>query len=248
MICGCAGISRPARSRSSLRTSRDRRGSWTSSGPRTTRRHSRSIDESCARPAHGRVESRSTRKAMRSSSPSRPHRERSLPPGRSWTDSARDRFAFASASTRVRRSSPTKATSVPMSTAPPASRRRGTAARCSSPSATRALLDGDSCVDLGEHRFKDLAAAERVYQLGDARVSTAPEPLPDEPPRSGDAVPRPRARARRGRGAARARRRAAPDHDRAGRDRQDAAGAPGCCRGFGRVSGRHLVGRARAAA
>ena len=34
-------------------------------------------------------------------------------------------------------------------------------------SATRALLDGDSLRDLGEHRFKDLAAAERVYQLGD---------------------------------------------------------------------------------
>jgi predicted ATPase/class 3 adenylate cyclase len=34
-------------------------------------------------------------------------------------------------------------------------------------SATRALLDGDSLRDLGGHRFKDLAAAERVYQLGD---------------------------------------------------------------------------------
>ena len=34
-------------------------------------------------------------------------------------------------------------------------------------SATAALVEGDSLVDLGEHRFKDLAAPERVYQLGD---------------------------------------------------------------------------------
>jgi predicted ATPase/class 3 adenylate cyclase len=34
-------------------------------------------------------------------------------------------------------------------------------------SATAALLGGDSLVDLGEHRFKDLAAPERVFQLGD---------------------------------------------------------------------------------
>jgi predicted ATPase len=33
--------------------------------------------------------------------------------------------------------------------------------------ATAALLDGDPLVDLGEHRFKDLSAPERVYQLGD---------------------------------------------------------------------------------
>ena len=32
---------------------------------------------------------------------------------------------------------------------------------------TRALLDGDPLLDLGEHRFKDLAAAERVFQLGE---------------------------------------------------------------------------------
>ena len=54
-----------------------------------------------------------------------------------------------------------------MSTAPPASRPPGTAARCSSHRRPAALLDGDSLRDLGEHRFKDLAAAERVYQLGD---------------------------------------------------------------------------------
>jgi predicted ATPase/class 3 adenylate cyclase len=32
---------------------------------------------------------------------------------------------------------------------------------------TAALVTGDSLRDLGEHRFKDLAAPERVYQLGD---------------------------------------------------------------------------------
>ena len=36
--------------------------------------------------------------------------------------------------------------------------------------------------DLGDHRFKDLAAAERVYQLGGQALSAAQEPLPDEPP------------------------------------------------------------------
>jgi predicted ATPase/class 3 adenylate cyclase len=34
-------------------------------------------------------------------------------------------------------------------------------------STTAGLLDGDSLVDLGEHRFKDLSAPERVYQVGD---------------------------------------------------------------------------------
>ncbi|MGH3079056.1 MAG: ATP-binding protein [Gaiellaceae bacterium] len=34
-------------------------------------------------------------------------------------------------------------------------------------SSTASLLDGDSLVDLGEHRFKDLSAPERVYQLGE---------------------------------------------------------------------------------
>ena len=35
-------------------------------------------------------------------------------------------------------------------------------------SSTAALVGLDGLVDLGEHRFKDLAAPERVYQLGDA--------------------------------------------------------------------------------
>jgi predicted ATPase/class 3 adenylate cyclase len=36
-------------------------------------------------------------------------------------------------------------------------------------SATAALVEPDGLDDLGEHRFKDLAAPERVYQLGDGR-------------------------------------------------------------------------------
>lgn len=35
-------------------------------------------------------------------------------------------------------------------------------------SATAALLEGGSLIDLGEHRFEDLAAPDRVFQLGDA--------------------------------------------------------------------------------
>jgi predicted ATPase/class 3 adenylate cyclase len=38
-------------------------------------------------------------------------------------------------------------------------------------SATAALLDADGLVDLGEHRFKDLSAPERVYQLGDGEFA-----------------------------------------------------------------------------
>jgi predicted ATPase/class 3 adenylate cyclase len=34
-------------------------------------------------------------------------------------------------------------------------------------SSTSALIDGDGLLDLGEHRFKDLSAPERVYQLGE---------------------------------------------------------------------------------
>src|SRR5205085_7925047 len=32
---------------------------------------------------------------------------------------------------------------------------------------TRDLVGGDSLQDLGEHRLKDLAAPERIYQLGE---------------------------------------------------------------------------------
>jgi predicted ATPase/class 3 adenylate cyclase len=35
--------------------------------------------------------------------------------------------------------------------------------------ATRALIDSDGLEDLGEHRLKDLAAPERIYQVGDGK-------------------------------------------------------------------------------
>ena len=69
-------------------------------------------------------------------------------------------------------------------------------------SAATASLVEVELTDLGEHRFKDLAAPERVYQLGDACVSGAQVAVPDEPAGSGDDVPRPRAGAGRDRGAA----------------------------------------------
>ena len=68
--------------------------------------------------------------------------------------------------------------------------------------ATASLVDVE-LTDLGEHRFKDLAAPERVYQLGEGDVPTAQVAVPDEPAGTGDAVPRPRARAGRDRRAAR---------------------------------------------
>ena len=34
---------------------------------------------------------------------------------------------------------------------------------------TRALLDDDDLQDLGQHRLKDLAALERIYQSGDKK-------------------------------------------------------------------------------
>ena len=52
------------------------------------------------------------------------------------------------------------------SIAPLASPPQDTAARCSCPRPRRSSLEID-LADLGEHRFKDLGAPERVYQLGD---------------------------------------------------------------------------------
>jgi class 3 adenylate cyclase len=71
-------------------------------------------------------------------------------------------------------------------------------------SATAALLEDDLLADLGEHRFKDLAAPERVYQLGGTEFPPPLEPVPHEPSRPCDAVPRPGARARGRRRAPRA--------------------------------------------
>ena len=73
-------------------------------------------------------------------------------------------------------------------------------------SAATASLVELELTDLGEHRFKDLAAPERVYQLGDDTFPGAQVSVPDEPPGAGDDVPRPRARAGRDRGVAAGRR------------------------------------------
>ena len=54
-------------------------------------------------------------------------------------------------------------------------------------SASTASLVDTELTDLGEHRFKDLGAPERVFQLGERRVPRPEEPLPDEPSGSGDA-------------------------------------------------------------
>jgi predicted ATPase len=53
-----------------------------------------------------------------------------------------------------------------MSIAQHGSQLPGTAGRFSSRLRNAALVDQNELRDLGEHRFKDLAAAERVYQLG----------------------------------------------------------------------------------
>ena len=81
---------------------------------------------------------------------------------------------------------------------------------------TAALLEGDSLIDLGEHRFKDLAAPERVYQLGDGAFPPLQSLQSDEPPHSGDPVPRAGARAGRGRRAPATRRAPSSHADGAG--------------------------------
>ena len=113
--------------------------------------------------------------------------------------------------------------------------------------ATAGLVDPDGLRDLGEHRLKDLSAPERIYQFGERRVPAAQEPLPHEPARSRDAVPRPRARARRGRRAADRRRASPADAHRPGRRRQDTPRAAGGGRGRRPLRGRRLLGAARAA-
>ena len=113
--------------------------------------------------------------------------------------------------------------------------------------------------DRGARRARGAARPRRAPAQGSVRagadlparrrrVPAAQEPLPHEPAGPGDALPRPRARA--GRGASTLL--AAPDvrladADRPGRNRQDAARAPGGRRLGGRLSGRRLVGAARGA-
>ena len=109
------------------------------------------------------------------------------------------RSTCASVCTPGRRSSPTRATSVTTFTAPPASRPPATAGRCSSPPPTAQLVELELS-DLGEHRLKDLVRA-RAHLPARGRRASRPlkSPLPHEPARASDAVPRTRAGARRGR-------------------------------------------------
>ena len=99
----CAGISRAAPSPSSSRTSRARRGCCTRSVRTPMRRRSPSTVACCGRRSPRTAASRSTRRATRSSSPSRPPRARC---GRASAPARRSRLGrspFAWACTRARR-------------------------------------------------------------------------------------------------------------------------------------------------
>ena len=71
-------------------------------------------------------------------------------------------------------------------------------------STTVALLAGEDLPlsDLGEHRLKDLAAAERIFQFGTDAAPAPEEPFAGEPARPGRAVRRALGGAARDRGAA----------------------------------------------
>jgi class 3 adenylate cyclase len=96
---------------------------------------------------------------------------------------------------------------------------------------TRQLVDS-VLRDLGEHRFKDLVAPERLSARG-VRLPPPRDPLPVQPSRPGESARRSGGRAR-GAGAAREHDRA--DHDRLGRVRDLRA------RGHDRLGGRMLFG------
>ena len=88
--------------------------------------------------------------------------------------------------------------------------------------ATRELLDGVEMCDLGEHRLKDFAEPVPLFQLGVGVFPTAEDDLEHEPAPAGVELRRPRTGGRRG-GRAGSGGCSAPDADRAGRIRQDAA-------------------------
>ena len=105
-------------------------------------------------------------------------RLRDAPPARSRCRRRADRGALVRPGAGARRTAhgdaarlQTRATWASTSTALPASQRQATAGRCSCPP-RRPRSWTVRPRDLGEHRFKDLLAAERVYQLGEPRVPT----------------------------------------------------------------------------
>ena len=161
----CGANSRPAPSPSCSRTSRARRGCCTSSGRSPMRRRSRAP----ARASGGvppTAGSRWTRRATRSSSPSRPLRRargragmrRRSRPGRSRCESGctPGRRSLTRGGLRRGRRAPGRAHR--------RRRARRTGARLR---VDRACSSRSSSRDLGEHRLKDLSAPERIYQLGD---------------------------------------------------------------------------------
>ena len=224
MIASCEPISRPAPSPSSSPTSRDRRGCCTSSARRRMRMRSPSTAASSARRARQRAASRSTPRGTPSSIafPTAPGAIAAAAGGHGRARLGPDP-GCASACTRVRRSSPTRATSGATCTsgarvAACGPRRPG---RCSRQS-TRELVDGELGTELGEHRLKDFDEPVALFQLGDAALPAAEDDLEHEPAAPGLLLRRQGPRARR---AARSDpERLAPRHAlRSGRLGQDAA-------------------------
>ncbi len=61
--------------------------------------------------------------------------------------------------------------------------------------ATRALVDGLSFTDLGEHRLKDIEETVSIHQLGERGLSATQDDLEYKPSPASELVHRPRARA-----------------------------------------------------
>ena len=197
-VTPCAGSCRPAPSRSCSPTSRARRGCWASSARRRTRPRSPSTAAWCARRARGTAGWRWTRRATRSSSPSRRRRARSRRPGSSPRRSRPGRCACASACTRatplVTDEGYVGARRPPRGARSP--RRRTAARSCSR--ARRRRSSTRELTDLGEHRLKDVDGAVALFQLGDDELPAARDDREHEPAAAGEHVRRPGARARRG--------------------------------------------------
>ena len=120
----------------------------------------------CATPALRAAVSRSIRRGTPSSWPSQPHGERSRPRRRSRTASVAGPI-----SVRIGLHTGTPLVTDEGYVGPDVHRAARIAAsghggQTLVSSSTAALVEHDGLRDLGEHRFKDLAAPERVYQLG----------------------------------------------------------------------------------
>ena len=156
--------------------------------------HRRVIREACAR--HGGVEVDTQGDAFFFAFPSAPG---ALPRG------ARDDrgvspqagFRCGSACTRERRCSPRTATSETTFTSGPGSPASATAARSSSRHSDRGdARRGDSLIDLGEHRLKDIAEAVSDPPAGGRLVPAAEDDLEYEPAAAGELLRGPGAGAR----------------------------------------------------